>query len=184
MENFPGRSLPLTLLTYLILTDSNRSQKTSHPIGTTVRIQNFLKYIPVRRQAALKGATKCLAKIKTLIQTYAMAQPSKRFSFKVLKAKNENNNWSFAPGPDLALADAAVKVVGRDVASCCTTKQSTSTVNSTSDGSLSQATYQVMAFLPRVDTSTLPRLCMRRSWANDRRSHNGQQQGPISQYRR
>jgi hypothetical protein len=82
-----------------------------------------------------------------------MAQPSKRFSFKVIKAKNENDNWSFAPCSDSAIADAAVKVVGRDVASCCTTKQSTPRIN---DGSLDQTNYQVTAFLPRVDAGTLP----------------------------
>lgn len=155
-ESFRGRSPRWTIQIRFFLTDQIRSQKTSHPIGTTVRIQNFLKHIPVRRQAALKRATKCLAKIKSLIQGYALAQPSKRFSFKVLKAKNENNNWSFAPGADLALVDAAVKVVGRDVASCCTTKQSTPRVNSINDGSLDQ-TYKVTAFLPRVDAGTLLR---------------------------
>ncbi|KAF3391344.1 hypothetical protein F1880_007757 [Penicillium rolfsii] len=129
----------------------SRTQKTSHPIGTTVRIQNFLKYIPVRRQAALKGATKCLAKIKSLIQAYALAQPSKKFSFKVLKVKNENSNWLFAPCADSSLFDAAVKVVGRDVASCCTTRKSTPGVNSINDGNLDPTKYQVTAFLPRVD---------------------------------
>ncbi|OOQ84138.1 hypothetical protein PEBR_31501 [Penicillium brasilianum] len=129
----------------------SRSQKTSHPVGTMVRIQNFLKYIPVRRQTALKGATKCLAKIKALVQAYALAQPSRRFSFKVIKAKNENNNWSFVPGSDIALADAAVKVLGRDVASCCTTKELTSTVNAPDAVDLDQKTYQVTAFLPKAN---------------------------------
>lgn len=140
----------------IILTLLNRSQKTSHPVGTTVRIRNFLKHIPVRRQTALKGATKCLAKIKALVQAYAMAQPSRRFSFKVLKAKNEKNDWSFAPRCDLALADAAVKVVGRDVASCCTTKESTSTVDSPNGANLDQKTYQVTAFLPKADAGNFP----------------------------
>ncbi|KAJ5355146.1 DNA mismatch repair protein C-terminal [Penicillium cataractarum] len=129
----------------------SQSQKTSHPVGTTVRIRNFLKHIPVRRQTALKGATKCLAKIKALVQAYAMAQPSKRFSFKVIKARNENNNWSFVPGADIALADASVKVVGRDVASCCTTKESTCTPNAHNAANLDQKTYLVTAFLPKAD---------------------------------
>ncbi|KAJ5157734.1 DNA mismatch repair protein C-terminal [Penicillium canariense] len=127
-------------------------QKLSHPIGTTVCIKDFLKFIPVRRQAALKGATKTLTKIKRLVQTYAMAQLSKRFSLKVLKAKNENNNWIYAPGANPALADAAVKVVGRDVTSCCIMKEAVSGIPTHNDENPNQSQYHIVALLPRNDT--------------------------------
>lgn len=98
-----------------------------------------------------------------------MAQPSKRFALKVLKAKNENNNWTFAPGSDLALADAAAKVAGRDVTSLCTTKEATSTVNLTDYDGWDHTEYRVIALLPRADTGTVPQPFMRCSWTDDRR---------------
>ncbi|PYH81634.1 hypothetical protein BO82DRAFT_335426 [Aspergillus uvarum CBS 121591] len=95
------------------------TQRAAHPVGTTVRIADLSKHIPVRRQTASKNAAKTLGRIKTLVQAYALAQPAKRLSLKVLRAKNESNNWMYAPGKDATLSDAAFKVVGKDVASNC-----------------------------------------------------------------
>ena len=95
-------------------------EKTSHPVGTTVRVVDFLKTIPVRRQTVLKAPTKLLIKCKGLLQAYALARPSIRFSLKVLKAKNDKGNWMYAPKNGATLEavsmDAAVKVVGKKVA--------------------------------------------------------------------
>ncbi|KAJ6134621.1 DNA mismatch repair protein C-terminal [Penicillium sp. IBT 18751x] len=118
--------------------------RTSHPAGTTLRVTDFLKYIPVRRQTALKDATKTLTKIKKLLQAYAFARPAVRFSMKVLKAKNENNNWMYAPSADAGIADAAIKIVGRDVSSCCVVKNIASE-------SLNPSGYELLAFLPKAD---------------------------------
>ncbi|KAE8149706.1 hypothetical protein BDV25DRAFT_172706 [Aspergillus avenaceus] len=95
------------------------SQRASHPVGTTVRITDLFKHIPVRKQTALKNATKALAAIRKLLQSYAAAQPSKRLSLKVVKAKNENLNWIYAPAKSATIKDAAIKIVGTDVASSC-----------------------------------------------------------------
>ncbi|KAG2420227.1 hypothetical protein HFD88_005027 [Aspergillus terreus] len=97
-------------------------QRASHPVGTTVRVTDLFKHIPVRRQTTLKNTTKTLARVKRLIQEYAAAQPSKRLSLKVLKAKNENGNWMYAPKPNAGLLDAALKIAGADVASTCVLK--------------------------------------------------------------
>lgn len=97
-------------------------QRASHPVGTTVRVTDLFKHIPVRRQTTLKNTTKTLARVKRLIQEYAAAQPSKRLSLKVLKAKNENGNWMYAPKPNAGLLDAALKIAGTDVASTCVLK--------------------------------------------------------------
>ncbi|KAJ5591944.1 uncharacterized protein N7459_002313 [Penicillium hispanicum] len=129
----------------------SQSQRTSHPIGTTLRITDFLKHIPVRRQTALKGAAKNLAKIKKLLQAYAIAQPSKRLSLKVLKAKNENNNWMYAPTDDASLSDAAIKVVGREVSLCCTIKTLESQSNSIEGEDPGRTGYKLLAFLPKAD---------------------------------
>ncbi|KAL5357320.1 hypothetical protein BJX96DRAFT_163005 [Aspergillus floccosus] len=97
-------------------------QRASHPVGTTVRVSDLFKHIPVRRQTTLRNTTKNLARVKRLIQEYAAAQPSKRLSLKVLKAKNENGNWMYAPKPNASLMDAALKIAGTDVASTCVLK--------------------------------------------------------------
>ncbi|KAJ6186570.1 hypothetical protein N7519_007871 [Penicillium mononematosum] len=131
------------------------TQRTSHPVGTTVRITDFLKHIPVRRQTALKGATKNLSRIKKLVQAYSIAQPSKRFSLKVLKAKIENNNWTYAPNADASLSDAALKVAGSEVSSCCAVKGLSSQSTAGNQGGASdQQEYEVIAFLPKTQFDT------------------------------
>ncbi|RAH69533.1 putative DNA mismatch repair protein [Aspergillus aculeatinus CBS 121060] len=99
------------------------TQRAAHPVGTTVRIADLFKHIPVRRQTASKNAAKTLVRLKKLVQAYALAQPAKRLSFRVLRAKNEGNNWMYAPGKDATLSDAAFKVVGKDVASNCVVRE-------------------------------------------------------------
>ncbi|KGO46266.1 DNA mismatch repair protein, C-terminal [Penicillium expansum] len=131
------------------------SQRTSHPVGTTVRITDFLKHIPVRRQTALKGATKNLTRIKKLLQAYAIAQPSKRLSLKVLKAKNENNNWTYAPSADASLSDAALKVAGTDVSASCIMKRlSSQNTAGNNRGSSDQKEHEAIAFLPKTQFDT------------------------------
>lgn len=117
------RCVPFNLERYLVLTARFSSQRTAHPVGTTVQITDFLKHIPVRRQTALKSAGKTLSKIKKLLQTYAVCQPTKRLSLKVIKAKNENNNWMYTGSQSSSVTDAALKIVGTDVVSNCTVKE-------------------------------------------------------------
>lgn len=64
-----------------------------------------------------------MARIKRIIQSYAIAQPTIRLSLKVLKTASEKANWVYAPGRNAALMDAALKVAGTEVASACVTKQ-------------------------------------------------------------
>ncbi|GIK07313.1 hypothetical protein Aspvir_002975 [Aspergillus viridinutans] len=99
------------------------TQRASHPVGTTVRVTDLFKNIPVRRQTILKSTAKTIAKIKKIIQSYAIAQPTIRLSLKVLKAPSEKANWVYAPGKNASLMDAALKVVGTEVASACVTKE-------------------------------------------------------------
>ncbi|CAI7591245.1 unnamed protein product [Penicillium glandicola] len=131
------------------------TQRASHPVGTTVRITDFLKHIPVRRQTALKGATRNLTRIKKLLQAYAIAQPSKRLSLKVLKAKNENSNWSYAPSANVSLLDAALKVAGTEVYSSCVMKRiSSQGAAGYQTGSSDQEEYEAIAFLPKTQFDT------------------------------
>lgn len=97
------------------------SSSASHGTGTTVRVSNFLQSIPVRKQTALKQATKTLSNIKKLLFDYAFARPTVRIQFKVLKSSSDlKANWSFAPCTDVNdLNLLASKIVGKDVASQC-----------------------------------------------------------------
>jgi DNA mismatch repair ATPase MutL len=79
-------------------------------------VQDFLTNIPVRRQAAIKGAAKVITSARKLLSAYAFARPATRFSFKVLRAKNDKANWSFAPSTaDSTLLAATGKIVGSEV---------------------------------------------------------------------
>lgn len=146
-------------LQFQTITNSKSSnQRTAHPVGTTVRITDFLKHIPVRRQTTLKGAAKTLTKIKKLLQAYAFAKPSCRFSLKVLKGKNENNNWMYVPSSGSTISDAAVKIIGREASACCLTKDISSQSTEETDENVSSDGYNMTAFLPKPDAGKAPRV--------------------------
>lgn len=109
----------------------------------------------------LKGSVKCLGRIKKLLQDYSLAQPSKRFSLKVLRAKNENNNWSFIPGPTPTLVNAAIKVIGHDAATSCTTEEISMPAEIQTDRTPDRNFFKIMALLPKVDAGEInrPGLC-------------------------
>ncbi|KAI9812482.1 MAG: hypothetical protein M1827_004713 [Pycnora praestabilis] len=135
-------------------------ERASHPVGTTIRVADFFEHLPVRKQTAIKNSTKTLAKIKQTLQAHALARPAVRFSLKVLKAKNEKDSWTYAPSSDAVLSDAALKVVGKDVAGQCMVVSYTSSekrllditgqnveVDQTSN--VAHGDYHIEAFLPR-----------------------------------
>ncbi|KAL2870115.1 putative DNA mismatch repair protein [Aspergillus lucknowensis] len=99
------------------------TEHVSHPVGTTVRISDLFRLIPVRRQTSMKNSKKTIARIRRMVQAYAMARPCVRLSLKVLKAKNESGNWMYAPGRDATLIEAAMKIAGTGVASSCIVRE-------------------------------------------------------------
>ncbi|KAK4565523.1 hypothetical protein LTR86_004140 [Recurvomyces mirabilis] len=114
-------------------------QRGSLPIGTTVRIADFVKSQPVRRQQALKNAEKTLKHIKQTLQAYAFARPHVRLSLRVLKAKNDKGNWMYAPKSGADAEDAAIKIMG----SACVTQ--CEWIVLAEDG------YELRALVPRPD---------------------------------
>lgn len=94
----------------------------TRPTGTTVRVTDFLKNIPVRRQTALKTVGKCAGKIKSLLQAYALARPSVRFSLRTLGVPGDKSNWTYALASNPNVADAALQVVGKNVVKQCCRK--------------------------------------------------------------
>ncbi|KAI9743095.1 MAG: hypothetical protein M1818_003390 [Claussenomyces sp. TS43310] len=93
---------------------------TSHPPGTTVSVLKLFYDLPVRKQHAMKEATKQLARIKELIQDYALARLSVKISLKVLKM--DKGSWTFFPRPNDGIREAVAQVIGRDGASQCIEK--------------------------------------------------------------
>ncbi|OBT47611.1 hypothetical protein VE00_02949 [Pseudogymnoascus sp. WSF 3629] len=89
----------------------------SHPIGTTVCVSNFLSALPVRRQTSISDASKTISKIKNILQSYALARLQVRFTLKV--AKTGKGNWSYIPHSKDYIKEAAIQVVGKDVAKQC-----------------------------------------------------------------
>ncbi|KAI9780030.1 MAG: hypothetical protein M1816_003201 [Peltula sp. TS41687] len=89
-----------------------KQETTSHPIGTTVRVTKFLQNIPVRKEVALKNASRTLNEVKQLLRKYALARPTVRLSLKVDKGKSDKYNWIYAPGKHATVADAALNIFG------------------------------------------------------------------------
>lgn len=94
-------------------------ERASLPVGTTVRITDFIKANPVRRQVALRNVDICLKKIKKLLHSYAFARPQVRLSLQVLKAQNNKGDWIYAPKVNGNVEDAAYKIVGAQCALSC-----------------------------------------------------------------
>jgi len=94
-------------------------KKVSSPVGTSVRVENYLEHLPVRKEQALKQVTKQLLRVKSMLQAYALAYPHVRLELKVLKAKTEKGNWTYAPGRETTLEQAVVKVFGIELAGQC-----------------------------------------------------------------
>lgn len=114
-------------------------------MGSSVCLTGFLKTIPVRRQTAIKTASKTIAKIKKLLQAYSMARLDVRFSLKVLNSRNDKDNWTYAPSPKATIEDVSRKIVGVETAGQCIGKTWPSPeADITSSINLS-------AFLPRED---------------------------------
>jgi len=114
-------------------------ERASAAIGTTVRIADFIKSNPVRRQVALKHTEQCLKRVKHLLQSFAFARPHVRFALKVLKGKNDKGNWMYAPKAGGNAEDAAFKIVGAACATQCTWSV------------IEQSGFTLQAFLPKPD---------------------------------
>lgn len=100
-------------------------KRASHPVGTTVRVEKYLQNLPVRRQAAEKVSAKMLAKIKRMLEAYALARPHLRLSLKTLKAKDRKGDWTYPKSGALSASrleasfNAATDIFGKKLTSQC-----------------------------------------------------------------
>lgn len=94
-------------------------QRESHPVGTTVKVTGLFEHTPVRKQTALKNSKKMLAKTRRLVQAYAFARPHIRFRLRIVKARNNQDDFVYAPKANANVEDAVLKVIGKDCALQC-----------------------------------------------------------------
>jgi DNA mismatch repair protein MutL len=94
-----------------------QQSRTSHPVGTTVTVANFAASLPVRKKTFVKEAPRTIQTIKRLLQAYALARPSIRFSLKV--TKGGKGSWSYVPRANDGIVEAVSQVVGRDTSMQC-----------------------------------------------------------------
>ena len=126
-----------------MLNGNHRSENVSAPMGTTVKVKDFLKTVPVRHRAMSKEAAKQIAKLKRMLQSYALARPNVRLSFRVLQTKTSKDDWIYAckPGNNInTVKDAVVQIIGRECVGQC------KWFTLCSDG------YKVQALLPKLSS--------------------------------
>ncbi|KAI4176086.1 MAG: hypothetical protein LQ348_006064, partial [Seirophora lacunosa] len=144
-----------------LLTVGYSGDPVSQAVGTTVRVTDFFKSLPVRRQTALKDSNKQLTKIKRILQAYAFARPSVRLNLKVLKAKNNKGSWLYAPKAKANVSDAAIKIIGTRAADQChwilwsSENPSIPTAATDTDSQVeTNSSYTVEALMPKVDSDS------------------------------
>lgn len=115
--------------------------RSSFPVGTTVKATDFMKSNPVRKQVLLKSAEKTLTKVKHMLQSYAFARPAVRVSLRVIKAKNESLNWVYAPKPGANAEDVVLGIAGTRTVSQCTW------------AIMEDQGFTMQAFLPKADVN-------------------------------
>ncbi|KAH0536751.1 hypothetical protein FGG08_006389 [Glutinoglossum americanum] len=121
-------------------------ERASHPIGTTVRILDFLRASPVRRENALKNSGKTLTKIRRLMQAYALARADIRFSLKILKSGK--GNWSYVPRKTTPQLDLSL-VIGKEAAGQCIWLSYPLPPTRDDGGGVRRSAYSIEAFAPK-----------------------------------
>ena len=155
-------------------------KRTSHPVGTTVRVENFLRHLPVRRQAAEKISVKMLAKVRKMLQSYALTRPHLRLSLKILKAKDRKGDWTYPKGGALSASrveasfNAATDIFGKKLTSECESTVSTwSSAGEQIDEIMSQHSgssasrdeaYTLEAIIPKQDCGMFFSIHAKHKW--------------------
>ena len=88
-----------------------------------------------------------------------------RFTLKVLKAKNDNGNWMYAPKSGAYILEAARKILGRDIVDQCQWKVHESVqadadadenLAANGDSGPAEGSYKIEALLPNSKYGKLP----------------------------
>lgn len=85
------------------------------PIGTTVTVTGLFSHLPVRLQVTLKESPRYLARMKGILQSYALAKPAIRLRFAVIKIPALS--WTYSPHANGGIKEAATQLFGIELAS-------------------------------------------------------------------
>ncbi|KAH6625957.1 hypothetical protein B0J18DRAFT_126813 [Chaetomium sp. MPI-SDFR-AT-0129] len=85
------------------------------PVGTTVTVTGLFSHLPVRLQITLKESHRYLARMKDILQSYALAKPDIRLRFAVIKTPGLS--WTYSPHSNGGIKEAATQLFGIELAS-------------------------------------------------------------------
>ncbi|RPA90125.1 hypothetical protein L873DRAFT_1783196 [Choiromyces venosus 120613-1] len=126
--------------------------------GTTVRVTDFFKFLPVRRENAIKVAQKNLSKIRTLLQRYFLSHPTCRFSLRILPPPQKGKaaggrSEDIVYAPSKSVSEAVMKAVGKEVVAACQWINTEPEEAATDDGgSEREQKIGIEAFMPKPDS--------------------------------
>ncbi|PFH61668.1 hypothetical protein XA68_16678 [Ophiocordyceps unilateralis] len=90
----------------------------SAPVGTAVHVARLFDCMPARRQHLLGERGRSMSAIKRLLQSYALARPYLKLSFKVVD--DGTQSWRYSPNHSPTVNEAALQIFGKNVATSCT----------------------------------------------------------------
>ncbi|QSS64580.1 DNA mismatch repair protein mutL [Histoplasma capsulatum] len=126
--------------------------------STTVRVDEFLRFVPVRKRRALKSASKTLNRMKKVLNAYVLSRPEIRLSFKILKRKNDSS-WIYASNKHPTVSTAMLRVIGAEAISQCTTI-TWPQIQDERDDSLSESVESNESIHPVIRlVATIPKPC-------------------------
>ncbi|XEU98685.1 hypothetical protein FSHL1_003972 [Fusarium sambucinum] len=127
----------------------SKKQPVSGTIGTTVQAVNLFDKFTVRRQNAIKASRRSLIEIQRLLESYVIAIPHLKISFKVSSPSTQL--WSYSPCPPSNTQEAITQIFGHTLAAQLVAVSSDSSAESGST-EVQPGTLRITALLPRPDS--------------------------------
>ncbi|GKU00564.1 pms1 protein 1 [Fusarium langsethiae] len=127
----------------------SKKQPVSGTIGTTVQVINLFDKFTVRRQNAIKTSRRSLVGIQRLLESYAIAIPHLKISFKLSSPSTQS--WSYSPCPPSNTQEAITQIFGHTLAAQLAEVSSDSSVERGSTEA-EPGTLRITALLPRPDS--------------------------------
>ncbi|KAL4729932.1 hypothetical protein ACLX1H_001961 [Fusarium chlamydosporum] len=127
----------------------SKKQPVSGMVGTTVQAINLFDKFVVRKENAIKTSRKSLADIQHLLESYVIAIPHLRLSYKV--AGSSRKPWSYSPCSLSSTQKAVTQVFDHALAAQLIEVSSDSGPESGSPGELPRV-LRITALLPRPDS--------------------------------
>lgn len=136
-----------------------KQKSTSAPVGTTVSATGLFSRIPVREQLAIKDSSKEVIRIKDLLQSYVMARPQLKLSFRILKSAK--SAWLYSPTRNTNVKEAVTQLLGSEASSQCIEKtfpqNSSQTPGAGGVTSPSQYTFEALVINSQANIDRIPK---------------------------